>query len=298
MSTPAPTLPLVNGARIPHLGLGTWPLDDDGAEKSVATAIEGGYRLVDTAENYENERGVGRGLRASGVPREELFVTTKFNRRWHSVDGVREAFERSAERLGVDYVDLLLVHWPNPDQGRYVEAFEGIVALLREGLVRAAGTSNFTPAQLQEAIDATGVTPDVNQIQLNPYIAQTPWREFAAERGIVIEGYSPIWRGRDLLDEPVVAEAAARARPHAGADRAALARAAGDGAGAQVRRPAPAGGEPRGVRLRADRRGDGGALGAGPGHRAGDGPARVRALTSLCGSGIRSPTLRTCSAKR
>ena len=210
MSTPAPTLPLVNGARIPHLGLGTWPLDDDGAEKSVATAIEGGYRLVDTAENYENERGVGRGLRASGVPREELFVTTKFNRRWHSVDGVREAFERSVERLGVDYVDLLLVHWPNPDQGRYVEAFEGIVALLREGLVRAAGTSNFTPEQLQEAIDATGVTPDVNQIQLNPYIAQTRWREFAAERGSVIEGYSPIWRGRDLLDEPVVAEAAAR----------------------------------------------------------------------------------------
>ena len=205
---PAPTLPLVNGARLPHLGLGTWPLDDDGAEKAVATAIGAGYRLADTAENYENERGVGRGLRAAGVPREELFVTTKFNRRWHSVDGAREAFERSAERLGVEYVDLLLVHWPNPDQGRYVEAFEGIVALLRDGLVRAAGTSNFTPEQLQEVIDATGVTPDVNQIQLNPYIAQVPWRRFAAEHGIVVEGYSPIWRGRDLLDEPVVIEAA------------------------------------------------------------------------------------------
>jgi 2,5-diketo-D-gluconate reductase A len=208
VSTPAPTLPLVNGARIPHLGLGTWPLDDDGAEKAVASAIEIGYRLVDTAENYENERGVGRGLRATGVPREELFVTTKFNRRWHSVDGAREAFERSAERLGVDYIDLLLVHWPNPDQGRYVQAFEGIVALLREGLVRAAGTSNFSPAQLQEVIDATGVIPDVHQIQLTPYVAQVPWREFAAEHGIVVEGYSPIWRGRDLLDEPVVIEAA------------------------------------------------------------------------------------------
>ena len=208
VSTPAPTLPLVNGARIPHLGLGTWPLDDDGAEKAVATAIEIGYRLVDTAENYENERGVGRGLRATGVPREELFVTTKFNRRWHSVDGAREAFERSAERLGVDYIDLLLVHWPNPDQGRYVQAFEGIVALLREGLVRAAGTSNFTPAQLQEVIDATGVIPDVHQIQLTPYVAQVPWREFAAEHGIVVEGYSPLWRGRELLDEPVVVEAA------------------------------------------------------------------------------------------
>lgn len=204
MPTPAPALPLVNGAQIPHLGLGTWPLDDGGAEKAVATAIEAGYRLVDTAENYENERGVGRGLRASGVPREELFVTTKFNRRWHSVAGVREAFERSAERLGVDHVDLLLVHWPNPDQGRYVEAFEGIVALLREGLVRAAGTSNFTPSQLREVIDATGVTPDVNQIQLTPYVAQGPWREFAAEHGIVVEGYSPLWRGRRLLDEPAV----------------------------------------------------------------------------------------------
>jgi 2,5-diketo-D-gluconate reductase A len=208
MSISVPTLPLINGARIPHLGLGTWPLDDDGAEKAVATAIENGYRLVDTAENYGNERGVGRGLRASGVPREELFVTTKFNRRWHSVDGVRQVFEQSAERLGVDHIDLLLVHWPNPDQDRYVEAFEGIVALLHDGLVRAAGVSNFTPGHLRRVIDATGVTPDVNQIQLNPYIAQVPWREFAAERGIVVEGYSPIWRGRDLLDEPVVVEAA------------------------------------------------------------------------------------------
>lgn len=210
MSTPAPTLPLVNGAHIPHLGLGTWPLDDDGAEKAVASAIEAGYRLIDTAENYENERGVGRGLKASGVPRDELFVTTKFNRRWHSVAGAREAFGRSAERLGVDHIDLLLVHWPNPDQGRYVEAFEGIVALLREGLVRAAGTSNFTPGQLREVIDATGVTPDVNQIQLTPYVAQVAWREFAAEHGVVVEGYSPLWRGRGLFDEPAVAGPAER----------------------------------------------------------------------------------------
>jgi 2,5-diketo-D-gluconate reductase A len=117
MSTLAPTLPLVNGARIPALGLGTWPLDDAGAEKAVATAVEHGYRLVDTAESYGNERGVGRGLRASGVPRGELFVTTKFERRWHSVDGVRQVFEQSVERLGLDHLDLLLVHWPNPDQG-------------------------------------------------------------------------------------------------------------------------------------------------------------------------------------
>jgi len=137
---PAPTLPLVNGARLPHLGLGTWPLDDDGAEKAVATAIGAGYRLVDTAENYENERGVGRGMRAAGVPREELFVTTKFNKQWHSVDGARRACEGSLERLGLDYLDLLLVHWPNPDQDRYVDAFRGLVELRRDGLIRAVGT--------------------------------------------------------------------------------------------------------------------------------------------------------------
>jgi len=204
----APLIPLNNGVAIPQIGLGTSPLSDDEVVPAILAATEAGYRSIDTAAKYDNETGVGAGIRASGVPREELFVTTKFNRRWHSVDGAREAFERSAERLGVDYLDLLLVHWPNPDQGRYVQAFEGIVALLREGLVRAAGTSNFTPAQLQEAIDATGVTPDVNQIQLNPYVAQVSWREFAAERGIVVEGYSPLWRGNDLLDEPLVAAAA------------------------------------------------------------------------------------------
>jgi 2,5-diketo-D-gluconate reductase A len=203
-----PTITLANGVGMPALGLGTSPMGDDETEATVAAALGVGYRLIDTAENYGNERGVGRGLRASGVPREELFVTTKFNRRWHSVAGVRQVFEQSAERLGVDYVDLLLVHWPNPDQGRYVEAFEGVVALLRAGLVRAAGVSNFTPEHLQQVLDATGVTPDVNQIQLNPYIAQVRWRAFAAEHGIVVEGYSPLWRGRDLLGEPVVRAAA------------------------------------------------------------------------------------------
>jgi 2,5-diketo-D-gluconate reductase A len=208
VTTLAPTLPLVNGTRIPHLGLGTWPLDDGGAEKAVATAIEAGYRLVDTAENYGNERGVGRGLRAAGVPREELFVTTKFNKRWHSVDGARQAFERSAELLGLDRIDLLLVHWPNPDRDRYVAAFEGLVALLRDGLVSAIGTSNFTPEHLRRVMDATGVTPDVNQVQLSPYVAQSQWRAYAEEHGIVVEGYSPIWRGRQLLDEPAVQDAA------------------------------------------------------------------------------------------
>ena len=127
--TPAPLLTLSNGVEMPRLGLGTWPMNDAEAAETVALALDMGYRLIDTAENYENERGVGEGIRRSGVARGELFVTTKFNRKWHSVEGARQACEASLERLGLDYIDLFLVHWPNPDQGRYVEAFEGLVKL-------------------------------------------------------------------------------------------------------------------------------------------------------------------------
>jgi len=195
---------------MPQLGLGTWPMDDSAAERAVATAVEAGYRMVDTAENYGNERGVGRGLRASGVPREELFVTTKFNKRWHGVDGARRAFEASAERLGLDHIDLLLVHWPNPRQDRYVEAFQGLVELLRDGRLRAIGTSNFTPAHLRRVLDETGETPDVNQLQYSPHVVQEQARAFAAEHGIVVQSWSPLGRGPELRSEPVVAELAQR----------------------------------------------------------------------------------------
>ena len=212
MSTPPPTLVLASGVRIPQIGLGTWPMDDATAERVVPTAVEVGYRLVDTAENYGNERGVGRGLRASGVPRAELFVTTKFNKQWHSVDGARRACEASLERLGLDYLDLLLVHWPNPAQDRYVDAFRGLVELLRDGLLRAVGTSNFTPAHLQRVIDETGVTPDVNQLQLSPYVVQEGGRAFAAQHGIVVQSWSPLARGPELRSEPVVTRLAQRYR--------------------------------------------------------------------------------------
>lgn len=210
MSTPAPTLALMGGVRIPQIGLGTWPMDDATAERVVPDAVEAGYRLFDTAENYENERGVGRGLRAAGVPREELFVTTKFNKQWHSVDGARRACEASLERLGLDCVDLFLVHWPNPDQDRYVDAFRGLVELRRDGLVHAVGTSNFTPAHLQRVIDETGTTPEVNQLQINPYVLQEKGRAFAARHGIVVQSWSPLARGPELRSEPVVSELAQR----------------------------------------------------------------------------------------
>jgi 2,5-diketo-D-gluconate reductase A len=145
------------------------------------------------------------------VPREELFVTTKFNKRWHGVDLVAEAFARSAERLGLEYVDLLLIHWPNPDQDRYVQAFEGLTRLLADGRLRAIGTSNFTPAHLDRVITETGVVPDVNQVQLSPYVVRAATRAAHARHGIVTESWSPIGGSRtDVLGDPVVVDLARR----------------------------------------------------------------------------------------
>jgi len=202
-----PTLILRNDVTIPALGLGTWPMDDAEAADAVQTALGIGYRLIDTAENYGNERGVGQGLRRSGIDRGEVFLTTKFNERWHSYDGARRAFENSAERLGVDYIDLLMVHWPRPVAGGFTEAMRGLAALREEGLVRAVGASNFTPAHLQAVIDA-GVVPEVNQIRRDPYNPQHEAVAFHAEHGIVTESYSPIGRAGRLLGEPVIAEIA------------------------------------------------------------------------------------------
>jgi 2,5-diketo-D-gluconate reductase A len=202
----APTVQLPNGALMPRLGLGTWPMDDAQAEVSVAEAISAGYRLVDTAENYRNETGVGRGLKASGVDRSELFVTSKFNKEWHATDLVAEAFQRSADRLGVDYIDLLLVHWPNPALDRYVDAWRGLIELRESGAVRAIGTSNFKPAHLQRVIDATGVTPEVNQIQLSPALGRAEERAFHSGLGIVTQSWGPLGgNGAAVLDAPVLA---------------------------------------------------------------------------------------------
>jgi 2,5-diketo-D-gluconate reductase A len=210
MTIDAGTYSLLHGAQMPRIGLGTWPMDDVESERVIADAIAAGYRLIDTAENYGNERGVGAGIRASGIPRGDVFVTTKFNREWHSVSGVATAFERSAERLGVDYVDLLLIHWPNPDQDRYVEAWQGLVALLEQGSVRAIGVSNFTPTHLDRIIAATEVVPDVNQVQLNPRVTKRVTREYDSAHGIVTQSWSPIGQGNDLLGSPEVVAAAER----------------------------------------------------------------------------------------
>ena len=207
--TPAPLLTLSNGVEMPRLGLGTWPMNDSEAAETVALALDMGYRLIDTAENYENERGVGEGIRRAGVARGELFVTTKFNRKWHSVEGARQACEASLERLGLDYIDLFLVHWPNPDQGRYVEAFEGLVKLQEAGLVRAIGTSNFKPAHLQQLFDR-GLCPQVNQIHLDPWHARSDHIEVHEARGIVTESWSPLGRANAMLADPAILDVARR----------------------------------------------------------------------------------------
>lgn len=206
----APTVQLRNGAEMPVLGLGTWPLRGPECATAVRSAIESGYRLVDTAENYRNEEGVGQGIRDSGIDRSEVFITTKFNREWHSIEGVREAFEASRERLGVDYIDLMLIHWPNPDQDRYVDAVLGLERLLEHGKVRAIGTSNFKPAHLARVIDETGIVPDVNQIQLSPYTTRDASLAYDNEHGIVTESWSPIGGSSDgLRSDPVIAAIAA-----------------------------------------------------------------------------------------
>jgi len=209
MITPAPTLTLANGVTMPLLGLGTWPMNDAEAAVAVAKALDMGYRLVDTAENYENERGVGEGIRKSGVSRADVFVTTKFNRKWHSVDGAREACEASLARMGLDYIDLLLVHWPNPDQDRFVEAYQGLLRLLDAGLVRAIGTSNFKPAHLQRLFDV-GLVPHLNQIQLDPYHLRNDLVDIHRAKGIATGAWRPLGCGNAMLADPLITAVAER----------------------------------------------------------------------------------------
>ena len=206
---PAPTATLNNGVEIPQLGLGTWPMNDSETADAVASAIEAGYRLVDTAENYGNETGVGEGIRRSGVPREETFITSKLNKKWHSYDGVQRAFDASAARLGVEVIDLYLIHWPNPAQGGYVDAFRGLRALQTSGRVRAIGVSNFLEHHLQRLIDEVAI-PQVNQTQLDPRHGRAALRALHREHGVLTEAWSPLGRDGNLLTDPVITQLAER----------------------------------------------------------------------------------------
>ncbi len=202
-----PQLTLNNGVTIPQLGFGTFLVPPAEAAQVTLAALDQGYRHLDTAQMYGNEAGVGRAIRDSGLPRDEVFVTTKLNNGFHERKAALAAFDGSLTALGLEYVDLFLIHWPLPKRGQYVEAWAALVELLAQGRVRAIGVSNFHAAHLQQIIAATDVVPAVNQIEVHPYLRQDALRATNAELGIATEAWSPIARGRVLAD-PVIEQIA------------------------------------------------------------------------------------------
>ncbi|MEZ7158920.1 aldo/keto reductase [Streptomyces althioticus] len=206
--TSIPQHTLNDGTVIPALGLGTWPMDDAEAERAVTTALEAGYRLIDTAANYRNETGVGRAVAGAGVPREEIVVTTKLPGRHHGYEETLASFEESRARLGLEYVDLYLIHWPLPRVDRYVDSWKAMIKLREDGLVRSIGVSNFTPAHIGRLEKETGVLPSVNQVELHPFFPQDELRAHHADKGVLIESWSPLGRGSQLLDDLAVAAVA------------------------------------------------------------------------------------------
>ena len=199
-----PRLTLNTGDTIPQLGYGVFKVPQDETAEAVGAALRDGYRLIDTAAMYGNEEGVGRAVAASDIPRDELFITTKLNNDSHGYDAALRAFDASRKRLGLDYVDLYLIHWPLPKQDRYVDTWRALEQLHRDGVARAIGVSNFEPHHLQRLLDECDIVPALNQIELHPYLVQDELRRFDAEHGILTEAWSPIARGGELLNDPVV----------------------------------------------------------------------------------------------
>lgn len=206
----APILPLRDGTTIPQLGYGVWRIPDEEAQPAVEEALAVGYRLIDTAAIYGNERGVGRAIAASGVPREEIYLTTKLWNADQGYDSSMRAYEASLQRLGVDTIDLYLIHWAAPPLDTYVDAWKGLVALQQQGAVGSVGVSNFHADHLQRIIDATGVAPVVNQVECHPYLQVEQLRAWNSAHQIATEAWSPLGSGKGLLEDPVLAEIAER----------------------------------------------------------------------------------------
>jgi diketogulonate reductase-like aldo/keto reductase len=194
---------------LPDVGFGTGGLRGAAGARTVAAALETGYRLLDSAFRYENEGAVGAAVRAAGVPREEVIVTSKLPGRHHAHDAALAAVEESVYRTGLDHLDLYLIHWPNPSQDRYVEAWGALIEARDRGLVRAIGVSNFLPEHIDRLVAETGVTPAVNQVELHPYFPQDAQRAYDADHGIVTQAWSPLGRDNGLSQDPVLLRIAA-----------------------------------------------------------------------------------------
>lgn len=210
MTNPVPNVRLNDGRDIPQLGFGVFRVDPAETERIVGEALEVGYRHIDTARIYDNEAGVGRALADSGIAREELFVTTKL---WNDDQGTKsafDAFDASLDRLGLDYVDLYLIHWPSPAKGLYVQTWKALEQIRESGRARSIGVSNFLVPHLEKLLAETDVVPAVDQIELHPYHQQPATAAFAAEHGIAIEAWGPLGQGKyPLFELPEVADAAA-----------------------------------------------------------------------------------------
>ncbi|MGP4055523.1 aldo/keto reductase [Mycobacterium sp. 4D054] len=200
-----PTIELNDGATIPQLGFGVYQVPPDETAAAVRSALEVGYRHIDTAEMYQNEQGVGQGIRDAGIDRSEVFVTSKLNNGFHRPDDARRAFDGTLEALGSDYVDLFLIHWPLPTlyDGDYVSTWKTLEEFKNDGRARSIGVSNFQVAHLQRLADETGTVPAVNQIEVHPYFANDEVRAYGRQHGIATEAWSPIAQGK-VLDDPVV----------------------------------------------------------------------------------------------
>ena len=204
----SPVIELNDGHRIPQIGLGTWPLDDQQVAAAVVQAVEAGYRHIDTAVKYGNEAGVGNGIRSSGLDRSELFITTKLDGEYQGRDRAVAGLDGSLKRLGLDYVDLLLIHWPLPRRDEFISTWKTFERLQADGKVRSIGVSNFKPAHLERLMDACDVVPAVNQIQVSPSITRIVDIAYNRRHGIVTESYSPLGAGSDLLNAPVLGKIA------------------------------------------------------------------------------------------
>jgi 2,5-diketo-D-gluconate reductase A len=203
----APLITLNDGNSIPAVGFGVFQIQPEDAERAVGVALQAGYRHIDTAAAYQNEREAGRAVADSGIPRDQLYVVTKLWNADQGYDSTLKAFDASLDRLGLDYLDLYLIHWPLPGRNLFVDTFKAFAQLREQGRIRSIGVSNFEPEHLKAVIDGTGIVPAVNQIELHPQFPQTELRKVHAELGVATEAWGPLGQG-SLLDNPTVAAVA------------------------------------------------------------------------------------------